>query len=926
MANSVDLIIGSEAIKQIEKAISLLTQADQKILDISQSSLIASKSFGGINTPSGLDKAVSNTSNLNTQLEKQNAIITKLHADIAKKAEQSRLSEIKLQQAREKAFDSFEKNAQKEASIAEKTANAYNKTQAQINRLTVAYNDLALRKERYNNLSENEEMRLNTLQKVTEKYNGVLKATDSTIGKNQRNVGNYASGFNALGNSINQLTREAPAFANSMNTGFMAISNNIPALTDAISGIRAQNKALAAEGKPTESVLKQLAGALFSWNTVISVGVTLLTVYGGKLIDYVFNTDAAKKATDSLTNSMKLNQEQTQKNISNLEYENKIAIELAKKRGASEKEIHDLQIKLGVDIVSENEKNYNNITKRLDSFDNYRLLKNQGGNKAFLFLLDKFNGDVAKARNEYNRREKTYTDENRKILVDAQSKSYEEIRKKNNENVLSDLQNKNSELDAQKEANKKRLEDEQKSNDERLKNLFEANKKEIELLIAKEDAISGNEVKSYAEREDALKKASSLRLMVLKLEQDEQVRLAKGDSGAIRSAQAEFKTNVIKEAEDLRKKLKEINDKQINEEVENRKAAEKTIKEAQDGINEKVLISQEIESKAQQASFDIIDKKIAKLKELQKATDDYLSSFTSEFASNSGFGQTFDTFFKQIKGADGKMTTMFENLLNGAETTEEKFAVTFNAIAESAQEAFNFISNASQANFDKEYERLENQKEVALRFAGDSASAKAKIEEDAEKKKKEIAVRENKAKQKQALFNIAIDTAQAIVAALPNIPLSIAVGVLGATQLALVATQKIPQYFEGTDNHTGGLMLVNDDKGANFQEKVILPNGKEIMPEGRNILMNAPKGTKVLTHEQQIQQMLNERGISMSANFAKNNGMTAQEMDSIMEKHFANIQTSHISIDKSGFNEWNERNGNRTRRNENRVSRTGFKV
>ena len=151
-------------------------------------------------------------------------------------------------------------------------------------------------------------------------------------------------------------------------------------------------------------------------------------------------------------------------------------------------------------------------------------------------------------------------------------------------------------------------------------------------------------------------------------------------------------------------------------------------------------------------------------------------------------------------------------------------------------------------------------------------------------------------------------------------------GALGAAQIALVASQKIPQYFDGTDNHIGGMMLVNDGAGANFQEKVILPNGKEIMPEGRNVLMNAPKGTKVLTHEQQIMQMLNERGISMSAKYSQNNGMTANEMDGIMSKHFAKIQTNTTTIDKRGFSQWTERNGNRTIQNNNRVSRTGFKI
>jgi lambda repressor-like predicted transcriptional regulator len=319
-----------------------------------------------------------------------------------------------------------------------------------------------------------------------------------------------------------------------------------------------------------------------------------------------------------------------------------------------------------------------------------------------------------------------------------------------------------------------------------------------------------------------------------------------------------------------------------------------------------------------QYAKDVEDAKKA-TEQLKQATDSFLKSFSTEFLQNSGLG-SFETFF------DGT----FNKLLEGATTVEEKFAVTFNTIAESAQEAFNFISNASQANFDNEYARLEGQKETALLFAGDSASARVKIEDDLKKKKEEIANRENKAKQKQAIFNIAIDTAQGIVSALastpPNIPLSIAIGAIGAIQLGLVASQKVPQYFEGTDNHTGGLMLVNDGKGANYQEKIILPNGKEIMPQGRNVLMDAPSGTKVLTHEQQIMQMLNERGISMNANYAKNNGMTAQEMDGILSKHFSKIQTNVTTFDENGVRSWSEKNGNRTISTNNRVSRTGYSV
>lgn len=149
-------------------------------------------------------------------------------------------------------------------------------------------------------------MRLGTLGRITEKYNGILKATDATIGKNQRNVGNYASGYNALGNSINQLSREAPAFANSVNTGFMALSNNFPALFDAINGIRDKNKMLVAEGKPTVSVLKSIGAAVFGWQTLLSVGVTLLTLYGGKIVEWASTMMRGKEATKSLAENQEL--------------------------------------------------------------------------------------------------------------------------------------------------------------------------------------------------------------------------------------------------------------------------------------------------------------------------------------------------------------------------------------------------------------------------------------------------------------------------------------------------------------------------------------------------------------------------------------------------------------------------------------------
>lgn len=136
------------------------------------------------------------------------------------------------------------------------------------------------------------------LQKEVAAARAELTKLDETIGNHQRKVGNYAGAWNGLGNSINQLTRELPAFANSLQTGFMGISNNIPILADEIKRIRLENMALKAEGKPTVSVLKQLSTAFFSWGTALSLGVTLLTVYGADIIKWIGHLFNAKKAVD----------------------------------------------------------------------------------------------------------------------------------------------------------------------------------------------------------------------------------------------------------------------------------------------------------------------------------------------------------------------------------------------------------------------------------------------------------------------------------------------------------------------------------------------------------------------------------------------------------------------------------------------------
>ena len=132
-----------------------------------------------------------------------------------------------------------------------------------------------------------------------------IKQLDASIGNHQRNVGNYASGWNGLNMSIQQIGRELPSLAMGWNTFFLAISNNLPILTDEIKRAKDEYNALKAAGQQATPVWKQVVSSLLSWQTALTVGITLLTMYGSEIIDWVGNLFKAQKQLDLGKESVK---------------------------------------------------------------------------------------------------------------------------------------------------------------------------------------------------------------------------------------------------------------------------------------------------------------------------------------------------------------------------------------------------------------------------------------------------------------------------------------------------------------------------------------------------------------------------------------------------------------------------------------------
>jgi DNA repair ATPase RecN len=300
MSEMID-IVSPKAYEDLKKVNDLLSETIEKVGKVNSQMI-------GAKTPSQSDAGVKK---LVEEYAKLEASIAKHQIQLEKYAQaqnRTKISNNQLEQSNirlEKSIEAKNKALEREQAKLEASQNLYNKVQQKLNTLSNEYKNLAIRKELSGQLTEKEAQRYEFLQGRIQRYDQALKAVDASMGKYQRNVGNYASGFNSLGNSVNQLTREMPAFTYSVQTGFMALSNNIPIFTDAIKNAIDQNKFLQAEGKPTTSVLKQLAGAFFSWQTLLGVGITLLTVYGKEIGEFLSNTFKTSKGVDALKESQK---------------------------------------------------------------------------------------------------------------------------------------------------------------------------------------------------------------------------------------------------------------------------------------------------------------------------------------------------------------------------------------------------------------------------------------------------------------------------------------------------------------------------------------------------------------------------------------------------------------------------------------------
>ena len=215
---------------------------------------------------------------------------------------------------------------------------------------------------------------------------------------------------------------------------------------------------------------------------------------------------------------------------------------------------------------------------------------------------------------------------------------------------------------------------------------------------------------------------------------------------------------------------------------------------------------------------------------------DLIRNSMGELIDTLGLGQTeFQNFFDSLQTALEKGAEGYDDL---------KFAAAdFLRLAGSGVGA---LADAKNAAIDQEISDLQRAKEADVNYKRASEAEKERIDAQYAKIIKQKKREQAKNDKDAAVFESIINTIAAVVEALPNVPLSIAVGLIGAANTAAIAAKPLPALKDGdlTGKHQGHV-LINDQSGSKYQEIVERQDGSMEMYSGRNVIIDKKRGDKV---------------------------------------------------------------------------------
>lgn len=192
------------------------------------------------------------------------------------------------------------------------------------------------------------------------------------------------------------------------------------------------------------------------------------------------------------------------------------------------------------------------------------------------------------------------------------------------------------------------------------------------------------------------------------------------------------------------------------------------------------------------------------------------------------------------------MIATLEETRGKLEEVKNTGRVTFEDIASAVREAAQVLGGVFNAQHVSRMNEIEAERSAALdsidrqleseklsqKQKTDLLQKRAKLEKGFEDQRKEAAKKQAERAKIVSLFEIAINTAAAVVKALPNVVLAAIVGGLGLAQAGVVAATPVPSFRKGVRNFEGGLAQVHKD------EIVYLPPQSSVVSqnESRRVL------------------------------------------------------------------------------------------
>ena len=288
-----DTVIDKKAIKRLTDLQAELDKTDKLFLEVAENASKIGANLNNIKYPRDLEKQLKKT--------------IEYHQKSVESAEKTRLAEIKLQQAREKAFDRYEKqlqkeqrekekafskevsiskrksrqdalqienqkvlsqNARRQAVLASNMVGEYKKQSTQLNILRDRYKDLILTTK-----EETDETR--KLKNEINKLDSELKEVDASVGQHQRSVGNYTLATEGLHPALDMVNQGLM----SMGTSLDDLSNSKDPFSDLATSVKDF-------GKATLAFLLSPVGL-----AITALGALFLLIRGNKDTIIAFDSD-----------------------------------------------------------------------------------------------------------------------------------------------------------------------------------------------------------------------------------------------------------------------------------------------------------------------------------------------------------------------------------------------------------------------------------------------------------------------------------------------------------------------------------------------------------------------------------------------------------------------------------------------------------